>query len=184
MTKGTTSYRIKEDNGLYFLTFSCVYWIDILTKKNYRDVLINGLKYCQTNKGLMLIAWCIMSNHVHLIVKARDGYHLAHIIRDYKKFTSKRIIQLLQSTEDRRKDWILEMLLKAGRSNSKNQTYQLWRNDNHPILLDNNFIIDQKIEYIHLNPVKAEIVLYMEHYIYSSAFAFSGGDGLLNIEEN
>jgi len=124
-----------------------------------------------------------MSNHVHLIAQAEYGYNLAHIIRDYKKFTSKKIIQLLLVGEDKRKNWLLELLLKAGKANCKNQHYQLWRNDNHPILLDNNYIVNQKIEYVHLNPVKAGVVSSAEHYIYSSAIAFSGGEGLLSIEE-
>jgi hypothetical protein len=74
-------------------------------------------------------------------------------------------------------------MLKAGENNSKKQTFQLWRNDNHPIELDSNFIIDQKMEYIHNNPVVARIVDEPKNYIYSSARDYEGIKGLLDIEK-
>ena len=92
------AYKFHNPEGLYFISFATVGWIDVFTRKIYKDILIESIKYCQKNKGLGLYAWCIMSNHVHMIVKAKEGFALPGIIRDFKKFTSKEIIKQLKKT--------------------------------------------------------------------------------------
>ena len=183
MSKGTTSYRIKDENVLYFLTFSTVNWIDVFSYKRYKDILTDSLCYCQDNKGLELYSWCIMSNHIHLVARAAYGFKMSSILRDMKKFTSKKVIETLESSNDSRKNWILAEMRKAGLQNSKTQKFQLWRNDNHPIKLFSNYMIDQKIEYIHNNPVKEGIVEVQEEYLYSSAKYLATGKGLLKVCE-
>jgi putative transposase len=169
MSKGTTSYRIKDENALYFLTLTTVNWIDVFTRKTYRDIVVDSLAHCQKEKGLELYCWVIMSNHLHLIARAKEGYKLSAVLRDMKKFTSKEILKTIQTEPESREKWLLLEMLSAGKANSKKQTYQLWRNDNHPIELTSNAVIDQKVEYIHNNPVKAGIVVNPEDYVYSSA---------------
>jgi len=181
MSKGTTSYRIKEDNAMYFLTFSTVNWIDVFTRQRYRDILVDSLQYCQENKGLELYSWCIMSNHVHMVARALEGYNLANILRDFKKITSKQIRKSIMRKSESRKKWLIKEMREAGNINSKKQIFQLWRNDNHPIIMDYAFIIDQKINYIHNNPVKAGIVDFPEQYRYSSARSYCGEEGLLKV---
>lgn len=168
MTKGTTSYRIKNEEGLYYLTFATVEWIDVFTRKRYKDIVVESLRYCQKEKGLALYSWVLMSNHLHLIVKAKEGYKLSAIIRDFKKFTAQQIIKSIKEEPESRREWLLSEMLKACKANSKEQTYQLWRNDNHPIELYNNEVINQKINYIHNNPVEEGIVIKAEDYLYSS----------------
>ena len=183
MSKGTTSYRIKDEEALYYLTFSTVEWIDVFTRKRYKDIVVDSLQYCQQEKGLELYSWVLMSNHIHIIVKAKEDYKLSAIIRDFKKFTAQHIIKSIKEEPESRKDWLLSEMLKAGQNNSKKQTYQLWRNDNHPIELYSNEVINQKIDYIHQNPVLEGIVTDASAYIYSSASNFEGEEGLLDLEK-
>ena len=181
-TKGFTSYRIGDQNALHYLTFATVGWVDVFTRKSYRDILIESFKYCQKTKGLELYAYVIMSNHVHMIARAKEGYKLSDILRDFKKHTSKQIIKTIETESESRREWILRLFLGAGQLNKKNTKYQLWRNDNHPIELSSSKVIDQKLEYIHNNPVESGIVVLPEEYIYSSAKNYTGMIGLLNIE--
>ena len=67
-------YKFHNPEGLYFITFATVGWIDVFSRQIYRDLLIENLQYCQMEKGLELFAWCIMSNHVHLITRAKVNY--------------------------------------------------------------------------------------------------------------
>jgi len=85
MSKGTTSYRIKDEEALYYLTFATVGWIDVFTRKRYKDIIVDSLKYCQENKGLELYCWVLMSNHIHIIAKAKEGYQMSAILRDFKR---------------------------------------------------------------------------------------------------
>ena len=59
--------------------------------------------------------------------------------------------------------------------------YQLWRHDNKPIELWSNKVIDEKLNYIHNNPVEEGLVFRTEHYVYSSAIDYAGEKGLLDI---
>ena len=88
----STKYKFKNSEGCYFISFSTVEWIDVFTRKDYKNILVENLRYCQQEKGLELYVWCIMTNHVHLIARAKEGYLLQDIIRDFKKHTIKVMI--------------------------------------------------------------------------------------------
>ena len=64
-------YKIRNKDGIHFITFAVVEWVDVFTRKEYRDILLDSIKYCQNEKGLILHAWCIMSNHVHMVISAK-----------------------------------------------------------------------------------------------------------------
>ena len=181
MSKGTTSYRIQYENALYFLTFSTVEWIDVFTSKKYRNIVVESLQYCIEAKGLELFSWVLMSNHIHLVARAKEGYKMTAILRDMKKFTSKKILKEIQEGRESRRSWLLQVMKQSATENSKKQSYQLWRNDNHPIVLYSNEVIKQKINYIHHNPVEAGLVFKAEDYVYSSAVNYSGETGLLPV---
>ncbi len=83
-------YKIRNKEAIHFITFAVVEWIDVFTRKVYRDLLLDSIRYCQKEKGLILHSWCIMSNHVHLVISARDN-NPSDILRDFKKYTSKKI---------------------------------------------------------------------------------------------
>jgi REP element-mobilizing transposase RayT len=87
-----SKYRINDHQNLHFITFATVNWIDGLSRPEYKEILVNSIEYCITNKGLELYAWVIMSNHVHLIAAAKENYNLSDILRDLKKFTSKKLV--------------------------------------------------------------------------------------------
>ena len=69
----STSYQINDQSTAYYLTFQVVYWIDLFSRKSYRDVIINSFKYCQKVKGLEIFAWVIMSNHIHLVARSNKN---------------------------------------------------------------------------------------------------------------
>ena len=162
-------YIIRNQYAIHFITFSVVQWIDIFTRKVYADIVIDSLKYCQANKGLKIHAWCIMSNHLHLIVSTDENNMLSDVLRDFKKFTSVSILaELKNSTTESRKNWMLWIFKKAGEGNNRNKDYQFWQQDNHPIELDSSEIINSKMDYLHQNPVRAGLVRKEEDYLYSS----------------
>jgi len=82
----STKYKFHNPEGIYFVSFAVQGWVDVFTRNEYKNILVENLEYCQKNKGLEIYAWCIMSNHVHLIAGAKEGFLLQDIIRDFKKF--------------------------------------------------------------------------------------------------
>ncbi|MEI7676676.1 MAG: transposase [Bacteroidales bacterium] len=176
-------YKFRNPEALYFVTFATVNWIDVFTRRIYKDILVDSLNYCIANKGLVVYAWVVMSNHVHLVIERR-GDNLEDVLRDMKKHTAKTIINVIkENPQESRKEWMLWMFERAGSRNSSNKTYQFWQHHNQPIeLMRKAFDIDNTIDYIHFNPVKAGFVERPEDYPYSSALDFSGTKGLVNIE--
>lgn len=177
-------YKIRNKEGIHFVTFAVVEWVDVFTRKEYRDIVVESLKHCQKERGLQIYSWCIMSNHVHLVVSAKQN-DTSEILRDFKKFTSKEIIKTLANNiGESRKEWMMEIFRKEGAANSRNSIYQFWRQDNQPKELFSSGFTKQKLEYIHNNPVEAGIVEKAEEYIYSSARDYYEGKsvGLLEIE--
>src|SRR6478672_13821045 len=96
------AYRITDQFVAYFITLTVIDWVDVFARKEYKEILIDNLRFCIENKGLRVYEFVIMSNHLHAIVSS-DKLPLSDIIRDFKKFTAKRIIeQILNSGESRK----------------------------------------------------------------------------------
>jgi len=176
-------HKIINQNGLHFLTMTVVGWLDVFTRQQYREIIINSFKYCQKEKGLVLNAYVIMSNHLHLIAYAKEGYQLSNIIRDFKRFTSREIVKaILHDPKESRSEWMLRLFKYYARYNKSNGTYQFWQKDNRPTELVSPQWILQKLDYVHLNPVRNGLVEEAEAYIYSSARQYAGKEGLVDIE--
>jgi REP element-mobilizing transposase RayT len=168
-------YKFLNPEGVYFVSFAVQNWVDVFTRYEYKNILVENLDYCIKNKGLELFAWCIMTSHVHLVIRAKDGFKLPDILRDFKKFTSKAITQAInENIQESRKEWLLEQFKTP-------EGFRFWRGDNKPIELWSNKVIDQKIDYIHQNPVEEGIVFRAEDYLYSSAADYAGENGLLDV---
>jgi REP element-mobilizing transposase RayT len=146
-------YQIRDQFAVHFITFSVVEWIDVFTRKIYADMVVESLKFCQTNKGLRVHAWCIMSNHVHLIISTQEPITLSEVLRDFKKFTSSNIIKAIENNmQESRRNWMLWIFKKVGEKNKRNENYQFWQQDNHPIECSTIEILQSKMKYLHENP--------------------------------
>jgi REP element-mobilizing transposase RayT len=162
-------YKIINKAATHFFTFAVVEWVDVSTRPQYKDILLDSIRHCQAERGLILNAWCLMTNHVHLVMSAINN-DSSEILRDFKKFTSKKIISAIENNkQESRRDWMLKIFKEAGAANSRNTNYQFWRQDNHPKEMYSPAFIAQKIDYIHQNPVSAGVVDKAEEYLYSSA---------------
>ena len=175
------NYTIEDQNSIYFLTFTITDWLDVFTRSCYKIILVDSLNYCIDNKGLTIYAWCLMSNHLHLVANANENFRLSDIIRDFKKFTAKRIVEAINSENESRKDWLLYRFSFAGKFDHRIKNYKVWQDTSHPILLDSNYLIDQKINYIHQNPVRALIVENADEYLFSSACDYAGKTGMVKV---
>lgn len=175
-------YKIRDQALPHFITATVVDWIDIFTRKSYRDCVIECLDYCIKNKGMILYGYVIMSNHIHMIIQS-DKAKLSDLIRDFKKFTAKTILYKIQNEPESRREWMLERFKLATESHSRNKNYQFWQYGNHPEEIYSNKFMWSKLDYIHLNPVKAGIVEKASHYIYSSASNYVNNSGLVKIEK-
>ena len=130
-------HKIVNQNALHFLTITVVGWIDVFTREQYCTILIDSLKHCQKEKGLVISAFVLMSNHIHLICYVKEPFKLSEVIRDFKKFTSKSIISAIEANnKESRKEWMLRLFKYYAKYNKNNKTYQFWQQDNKPMELE------------------------------------------------
>ncbi len=177
----STKYKATTSEECYFITITTVGWIDVFTRLNQKYNIINALNYCQQNKGLEIYAYVIMSSHIHLLCKATDGFILSDVIRDFKKFTSKKIVQICIEEPESRREWMLSYFQKACEHLKRVQNHKVWQDGYHAELVETNWFIKQKVEYIHNNPVKDKTVSLPEDYYFSSARNYAGLDNDLEV---
>src|SRR6185437_13122245 len=128
----------------YFLTITVVDWIDVFTRKELSEVIINALKYCQQHEKLQIYAWCLMPGHLHLVASVDDDeITLSDVMRDFKKFTSKQVVKTIKEIAESRRDWLLTHFEYAGKYNTKIKDYKFWQDGLHPIELTSGKFIDQ-----------------------------------------
>ncbi|QSB25583.1 transposase [Flavobacterium sp. CLA17] len=175
-------YVIKDQNLPHFITSTVVDWIDVFSRQTYRDIVIESFDYCIKNKGMILYGYVIMSNHIHLIVQSEDG-RLSDLIRDFKKYIAKNILEKIQNSNESRREWMLERFKLAAQSHQRNKEYQFWQYGNHAEEIYSNTFMWSKLDYIHLNSVRAGLVTKASDYIYSSASNYVNDCGLLAIEK-
>lgn len=176
----STGYQIKDQEAAYYVTFQIVEWVDVFSRKIYRDIVIDSLRYCQEHKKLEIYAYVIMSNHMHLLVRSGKG-ELSATIRDFKRHTSKAIIHAIIEGNESRKEWMLNIFSFAAKKHSRNENYQVWTHENHAEEVFSNKFIWQKVLYIHENPVRNGLVHNSWEYKYSSASNYADMDSILDI---
>ena len=164
---------------LYFTTSTVIDWV-IFTRPSYRHIIVDSLAYCQSHKGLNIYAWVLMSNHLHMIADTNDDTTLGDVMRDFKKFTNKKVLKALQQDEqESRRDWLLDRFWFAGVNDKRIKNFKEGNYVEEIYTMD--FLL-QKLNYIHQNPVRAEIVAKPEDYLFSSAMDYAGEKGLLKVE--
>ena len=157
------AFTIKDQQSVHFVTFTIHQWVDVFTRQTYVDELLKSVAYCQHAKGLKVYAWVIMSNHCHFIWGADGTHHLSDIIRDFKKFTAKAMYKAIQENpQESRKKWLTKVLNYEGR-------IWFWNEGYHGEEIYSMEFFETKMNYIHLNPVRAKLVEKEEEYLNSSA---------------
>jgi REP element-mobilizing transposase RayT len=169
-------YRIYEDYYPYFLTCTVVGWLPVFTRPETMQILYDSLRFLQDQGRLTLYGYVILENHLHLIASAPE---LAKEIGDFKSFTARRLVDYLEANGAQ----ILLKLLHFMKARHKtDRPYQLWQEGSHPQQIQNDEMMRQKLDYIHLNPVKRGYVDEAIHWRHSSARNYAGLPGLLRVQ--
>ncbi len=178
-------YKFREKGGAYFISFAVVNWIDVFTREIYFSCIIDSLEFCRKHKEMEIYEYCIMPSHIHLIFRS-SFEDPSDLIRDFKGFTSKKLLKLIEENQqESRKEWLLWMFERAGKKNSNASKRQFWQQNNKPIEIWSLKVFEQKLNYIHNNPVVSGFVIDQIDYKYSSARNYGNGDHtILKIDLN
>jgi putative transposase len=170
--------------GCSSITLNVVECIDIFIRPVYKQVIVESLNYFIDKKGLTVYAWCLMTNHLNLMVQANEGYELSSLINDLKRFTSRLILEDIAVEPDSRRRWMQEKFQHANDQLRLVGSIQVWQQDVHPVPIDlhNKNMVRSQLDHIHRNPVRDRIVLLPEDYLYSSASDYAGIKGLVKVQ--
>lgn len=156
-------YHARTADAAYFVTSTIVAWLPVFTTAARCDIIIEALEYCRAHKALRITAWVILDNHFHAILAAPD---LPRVMADFKRHTARRLIEQLEAE---RCEWLLRRFAEERATHKTESTYQVWQEGFHPQAITSDEMMQQKREYVHLNPVKRGLVRAPEHWRYSSA---------------
>jgi len=174
-------YKIFKGDDPYFVTFTVVDWLKVLLDDSYKIVLIESIMYCQKNKGLNLYGYCIMPNHVHMIIQATGEFSISDILRDIKKYTAKAIVKKLEEEKPNGYKEYLDAFIEAGKPLKRIKIYKVWQDENQAKFIFSNRFLLEKLAYIHDNPVKYGLSEVPWAYEYSSATNYVGMKSMLEV---
>ncbi len=159
-------WKIISGVNLFFITTTIVEWRSVFVAIPLFETIMESLKFCLANKELHLHGYVIMPNHAHYIVSSDPPEKLSDIMRDFNRFTSQCITDVL---EEMHRDELLEIFHKAAMDEGRGNRYKVWQEGFHPIAIDTGAFFQQKLDYLHENPVRKGFVEKPEYWCYSSA---------------
>lgn len=164
-------YKVIDSNVPTFITLTLVGWVDLFIRRKYIDLLDESLDYCILHKGLKVHAYVYMTSHLHLIVTS-DKEEIQNIVRDFKKHTNKKIIELIKESGESRKEWSLNKFAYEAKRSGRASKYKMWKDGFHPVTLDDNLKLTQRLNYIHYNPIDAGFVNHERNWLNRSFRAY------------
>ncbi len=168
-------YQIYDTHFPHFLTCTIVNWLPLFGSPPIAEFILESWRFLQNNGRMVLYAYVIMENHVHLIAAADD---LSKELGDFKSFTARQIVDWLEARDAMR---VLAELARQKLAHKTDRTYQVWQEGSHPEMIQGETMMRQKVTYIHENPVKRGYVDEAIHWRYSSARNYAGLPGLLEV---
>jgi putative transposase len=171
-------------DSCYFLTLNIVDKIDLFVRPAYKQVVADALNHFIQAQSLQLYAWCLMSSHLHLVLRAKDGAAPAYFERDFKKYTTPALLKTIEMEMDFRREWMFQRFEEYGKSLRRLEKYNIWQNCSSPLRMSNDQprLLMDRIIHVHENPVREGIVDQPEAYLFSSARDYAGDRGLVAVK--
>lgn len=171
-----TRYKILPGDLLpYFITTSTINWIPLFSNPDIAHIVIESLGFLCKKEKFVLFAYVLMENHLHLI--AADP-QLSQQIAYFKSYTARKSIDTFLANGNQ---FMLEQLRRNKLAHRYDRTYQFWQQGYYPQRLQTEAMFQQKLDYIHFNPVRRGYIDKPEHWRYSSARNYAGLDGLVPV---
>lgn len=176
MSKEKQENTLQYHKACHYLTFNTVDWVDVFIRPAYKEVIADALNYFVEKCGFTVFAWCLMSNHLHMLAQAKDGSGLAQVEKEFKKVTTQRILEAIDQEPELRRDWMLQRFEQFSHNLKKIERFQLWQSCSNPIFIDFKqvFKLQERLLYIHENPVRDKLTHIPQDYLYSSAGDYAG----------
>jgi REP element-mobilizing transposase RayT len=152
---------IHEEYFPDFITITCYNWERLIEREKEKEIIIESLRYLTKEKKVNVHAFVLMDNHFHIIWRICKRWKRENVQRDFLKYTAQQILKNFRNEK--------ATILQKIEVNLKDRKYQVWQRNSLSIELRSESVYNQKLKYIHNNPVKAGLCELEEAYKYSSA---------------
>jgi len=153
-------------NQVYFFTATILHWKHLLISNKYKKIIIDSLRFLVEKKKIAVYAFVIMPNHIHLIweMLEKNGKELPYA--SFMKFTAHKFQEDLKMNNP---NFLSHFIAKEA-----DRKYQFWQRNSLPVHLYSIEVVEQKLDYIHYNPVNGHWALANDYvdYFYSSAMFY------------
>ena len=154
----------------YFFTLRVAAWTDVFIRQEYREIITESLQFSIQNKGLRIYAFCLMTNHLHMIASGENRQNIAKLVREFKSFTGKQLLNTIETNpSESRRAWLTERFRFFARTLAQDTSRQFWDRNSYPVAVESDWFFEQKRHYIEENPVRAGFVLRAKDWAHSSA---------------
>ena len=152
-----------EQRYIAFFTVTVFEWKRLLTPDKYKQIVLNSLKFLVDNGRVSIYGFVIMPNHLHLLWKIEEFHSREKVQRDFLKFTTQQIKFDLTKHHPQ--------VLERFKVEAKDRKYQIWERNALSFYCHSQEVTEQKLAYIHANPVSKRwnLAESPEEYLYSSA---------------
>jgi len=158
--------------GIEFFTATCLNWQMLLQKDIHKQIILDSLKFLVKDKRIWLYGYVIMPNHVHILWRKQAVWIDKNVQQHFSKFTAQQLkLSLLSNSGD----------INNYKSTQNDREYQFWERRPYKATMYNRKTLEEKLDYIHYNPVKAGLCDLPDDYVYSSAgyYILNTGNELL-----
>lgn len=164
--------RFHIEGHIYYITTVVFNRLPIFIRPSFIIPLIDSLNFYRYQQTFKLLGYVIMPNHIHLIIWPSGKATVSDIMRDFKKFTSGRIIR--QAEVEERGDW-LTAFQQAGEQTGRSDN-KVWQDSYWDENIYTERFLRQKLNYVHRNPLRANLVEHLADYPYSSYHNYELGE--------
>jgi len=155
-------FQISRDNPAYYLTSVAHKRLPIFQTDKIKQIVCNALDEARRSGGIMLFAYVIMLDHTHILTD--NAREIKDVLRFINGISARRVINHLK---DNGLTSSLEKLRIAEQADT--QKYSVYQHHPNAFRITGEDAFMQKVNYIHLNPVRAGLVEHPDEYMFSSA---------------
>jgi len=173
---GRSRYKTVADGKTYFATSAIINWIPVFAVPELAKIVLDSMQFLHTRKKIIIHAYVLMENHFHMIGSSPD---FSSEIRKMKSFTARSIIDHIEKHGPK---LFLDQFGFYKKRHKTDQKHQVWQEGFYPKVMLNEKMLNQKLDYIHYNPVRRGYVDKPEHWRYSSYRHYIGEGSLVLVE--
>ena len=155
-------FLISQDSPALYITIVTKDRLPVFRTDHMKEILCRAIDEARQSAGFLLFAYVIMWDHMHLLTNRPST--TSNVLRVLKGITARRLIDYLKEN-----DHSSSLAKLQPQERDRNHRYSLWQTEKNVLPIFSEGMFMEKVNYIHRNPVRAELCERPEEYQWSSA---------------